>query len=478
MGEPGLGQRKVVATVAHLLKTTLIRVGNREYAKANKSFGLTTLQDRHVSINGSQIHFKFRGKTGKEWCLKHSHRRVARIVKSCQDLPGQHLFQYEDEGARARQVTSQDVNEYLRETTEWQFRRRTSAPGPARCSPRWRLREYDRVDSQAAAQSNIRRAIEAVAGRLGNTATVCRKCYVHPEVLACYLEGSLLETLNQKIRAELKNDLAESAPRRKRQRWHCFIPDFLHPNLTRKSLFLLFPRKRTARADSRQKTQTRRFRVGRHPANNRAPPHAPRTRKLRRCRRGRRHQWSARCPEARRSRATMSSSSTAASLDGAARIASTADDPVRARYDADATHRQDRRENADRAYRRSFEAVETLGRHHPTARLLSAHGNRATRSTSQATRLEPGRSRPKRKHAPGSGCRHASWISRNWQQSSKWSAPARFFPEARPRSIRPSSLRRAFARHKASARGSTRATTLRERNRRNPVSNFELRKTR
>ena len=212
MSEPGLGQRKVVATVAHLLETTLIRVGNREYAKANKSFGLTTLQDRHVSIDGSQIHFKFRGKTGKEWCLKHSHRRVARIVKSCQDLPGQHLFQYEDEGGEARQVTSQDVNEYLRETTGMAVSAKDFRTWAGTVLAAMALREYDRVDSQAAAQSNIRRAIEAVASRLGNTATVCRKCYVHPEVLACYLEGSLLETLNQKIRDELKNDLAELPP--------------------------------------------------------------------------------------------------------------------------------------------------------------------------------------------------------------------------------------------------------------------------
>lgn len=210
MAEPGLGRRKVLATVAHLLETTLIRVGNREYAKANKSFGLTTLLDRHVSIDGSQIRFKFRGKTGKEWCLKHSHRRVARIVQSCQDLPGQHLFQYEDEDGEARQVTSQDVNDYLREVTGMAVSAKDFRTWAGTVLAAMALREYDRVDSQTAA--NIRRAIEAVAARLGNTATICRKCYVHPEVLACYLEGSLIDTLNQKIRAELKNDLAELPP--------------------------------------------------------------------------------------------------------------------------------------------------------------------------------------------------------------------------------------------------------------------------
>jgi DNA topoisomerase I len=212
MAARGLGRQKVLATVAHLLETTLIRVGNREYAKTNKSFGLTTLLDRHVSIDGSQIQFKFRGKTGKEWCLKHSHRRVARIVKSCQDLPGQHLFQYEDENGETRQVTSQDVNDYLRETTGMDVSAKDFRTWAGTVLAAMALREYDRVDTQAAAQANVRRAIEAVASRLGNTATICRKCYIHPEILACYLEGSLLDTLNQKIRAEIKHDLADLPP--------------------------------------------------------------------------------------------------------------------------------------------------------------------------------------------------------------------------------------------------------------------------
>src|SRR4029079_17581870 len=115
MSERGLGRNKVLATIVHLLETTLIRVGNREYAKANKSYGLTTLQDRHANFSGTTVRFKFRGKTGKEWRLKISDRRVARIVRSCQDLPGQHLFQYEDEEGRICQVSSADVNTYLRE---------------------------------------------------------------------------------------------------------------------------------------------------------------------------------------------------------------------------------------------------------------------------------------------------------------------------------------------------------------------------
>ena len=115
MAERGLGRNKVLATVVYLLEMTLIRVGNREYARDNKSYGLTTLQDRHVTFAGSTVRFKFRGKTGKEWRLKVSDRRVARIVRSCQDLPGQHLFQYENDEGEVCQVSSADVNDYLRE---------------------------------------------------------------------------------------------------------------------------------------------------------------------------------------------------------------------------------------------------------------------------------------------------------------------------------------------------------------------------
>ena len=114
MSERGLGRRKVLATVAYLLDTTLVRVGNREYARDNKSYGLTTLQDRHVTFSGSELRFQFRGKTGKEWKLKLSDRRAARIVRSCQELPGQHLFQYEDDEDVVRQVSSADVNDYIR----------------------------------------------------------------------------------------------------------------------------------------------------------------------------------------------------------------------------------------------------------------------------------------------------------------------------------------------------------------------------
>ncbi len=212
MAERGLGRQRVLATIVHLLDTTLIRVGNREYAVANKSFGLTTLQDRHVSVDGSDIRFRFRGKTGKEWRLKVSDRRVARIVRSCQDLPGQHLFQYEDDEGVVRQVTSADVNDYLREIAGPTVSAKMFRTWAGTVLASVALREFGKVDSEAAAKRNIRNAIEAVATRLGNTATICRKCYVHPEVINAYLEGSLLKMFERKVKSELKQDLAELPP--------------------------------------------------------------------------------------------------------------------------------------------------------------------------------------------------------------------------------------------------------------------------
>ncbi|HYD14972.1 MAG TPA: DNA topoisomerase IB [Hyphomicrobium sp.] len=227
MAERGLGQQRVLATVVHLLDTTLIRVGNREYARANNSFGLTTLQDRHVSFDGSDVKFRFRGKTGKEWRLKVSDRRIARIVRCCQDLPGQHLFQYEDDEGSVRPVTSADVNDYLREVAGPTVSAKMFRTWAGTVLASVALREFGKVDSEAHAKRNIRSAIEAVAIRLGNTATICRKCYVHPEVINAYLEGSLLKTLARKVKSELKRELADLPPE------EAAVLAFLHARLRR-----------------------------------------------------------------------------------------------------------------------------------------------------------------------------------------------------------------------------------------------------
>ncbi|HTH79679.1 MAG TPA: DNA topoisomerase IB [Ramlibacter sp.] len=188
----GLPREKVLATVVHLLETTLIRVGNDEYSKENKSYGLTTLRNPHVSVEGAQLKFRFRGKSGKVWNLQLRDRRVAKIVRACQDLPGQRLFEYIDEDGQLREVASADVNAYLREITGSDVTAKDFRTWAGTVMAAFALEELEAADSQAGVKKNIKAAIERVAARLGNTPTICRKCYVHPEVLDCYMQGELL----------------------------------------------------------------------------------------------------------------------------------------------------------------------------------------------------------------------------------------------------------------------------------------------
>jgi len=188
----GLPREKVLATVVHLLETTLIRVGNDEYSKENKSYGLTTLRNPHVSVEGAQLKFRFRGKSGKVWNLQLRDRRVAKIVRACQDLPGQRLFEYSDEDGQLREVASADVNAYLREITGSDVTAKDFRTWAGTVMAAFALEELEAADSQAGVKKNIKAAIERVAARLGNTPTICRKCYVHPEVLDCYMQGELL----------------------------------------------------------------------------------------------------------------------------------------------------------------------------------------------------------------------------------------------------------------------------------------------
>ncbi|HUO22280.1 MAG TPA: DNA topoisomerase IB [Caulobacteraceae bacterium] len=191
MAERGLSQRKVLAVVARLLETTLIRVGNRAYAKQNRSYGLTTLLSRHVRVEHADLKFQFKGKSGKQWRLQVHDRRIARIVKSCQELPGQHLFQYRDAEGRGQAVTSAAVNAYLKavsgaDITAKDFRTWTGTVMAALA-----LAELGPPASATQAKRNLSAAIAQTAARLGNTPAICRKCYVHPEVIAAYLEGAL-----------------------------------------------------------------------------------------------------------------------------------------------------------------------------------------------------------------------------------------------------------------------------------------------
>lgn len=212
MGRRGLPREKVLATVVHLLEATLIRVGNDDYARTNKSYGLTTLRDPHVRIEGAELTFRFKGKSGKTWNLSVKDRRVARIVKSCQDLPGQDLFQYIDEGGERRDVTSADVNAYLREITGQDITAKDFRTWAGTVLAALALQEFEAFDSQAKAKKNLRGAIEGVAARLGNTPTICRKCYIHPEILDGYLEGALLLQVKDAVEDELRGDLESLKP--------------------------------------------------------------------------------------------------------------------------------------------------------------------------------------------------------------------------------------------------------------------------
>lgn len=191
----GLPREKVLATVVHLLETTLIRVGNDDYARRNNSYGLTTLKHRHVAVEGDGVRFRFTGKSGKQWSLHVNDRRVAKIVKSCQDLPGQELLQYLDDAGQARDVTSTDVNEYLAEITGRDITAKDFRTWAGTVHAAMALSEFESFANAAQAKRNLRAAIEKVAARLGNTPTICRKCYVHPEVLSAYLDGALLREL-------------------------------------------------------------------------------------------------------------------------------------------------------------------------------------------------------------------------------------------------------------------------------------------
>ena len=230
MRRKGLGRRKVLATVVHLLDTTLIRIGNADYARANESYGLTTLRNKHVDVSSNELRFEFKGKSGKMWKLKVRDRRIARIVRQVQELPGQQLFQYIDRSGAMRGVTSSDVNDYLREIANEPISAKDFRTWAGTVLAAMELGEYETFTSATAAKKNVREAITRVAARLGNTPTICRKCYVHPQVLDSYLAGDLAERMRRRGRAPtglepeeaavlafLKRSLLESAKKPKRK---------------------------------------------------------------------------------------------------------------------------------------------------------------------------------------------------------------------------------------------------------------------
>ncbi len=203
----GLPRRKVLATIVRLLEVTFIRVGNAEYAKENKSYGLTTMRGRHVRVKGSTVTFDFKGKSGVHHTIDLNDRRMATIVKRCQELPGYELFQYVDSDGDHHAVDSSDVNEYLQEISNQPFTAKDFRTWAGTVLACMMLREFEHFENDRQAKKNVTHAIEKVASRLGNTPSVCRKCYVHPAILDCYLSGSMLETVKQRVRDE-ENDHA------------------------------------------------------------------------------------------------------------------------------------------------------------------------------------------------------------------------------------------------------------------------------
>ena len=212
MSQRGLTREKVLATVVSLLEKTLIRVGNDEYAKKNESFGLTTLRDEHVDVTGNTVRFRFKGKSNKIWNLKLTDRRIAAVVRACADIEGQELFKYVDDSGAVRDVTSGDVNAYLQEITGEAFTAKDFRTWTGTVLAAIALQDYTHYDSEAEAKKNVVAAINRVSKSLGNTPTVCRKSYVHPAIISCYLEGSLIEQITGEIDKSMQERYAQLTP--------------------------------------------------------------------------------------------------------------------------------------------------------------------------------------------------------------------------------------------------------------------------
>jgi DNA topoisomerase I len=208
----GLPREKVLAVIVRLMEMTLIRVGNAEYAKANKSFGLTTLRDRHVAIEGGRLHISFRGKSGKRHETDINDRRLARIVKNCRDLPGYELFQYIDGNGQRRDVDSADVNEYLREIAGEDITAKDFRTWAATHLAAQALREFEAFDSDARRKRAIVDAVKKVATHLGNTPAICRRSYIHPAILDGYMDGTLLQSLADQAGAYLEENIHGMKP--------------------------------------------------------------------------------------------------------------------------------------------------------------------------------------------------------------------------------------------------------------------------
>jgi DNA topoisomerase I len=209
---PDLSRERVLALVVRLLDATCIRVGNEEYARENRSFGLTTMRERHVEVEGTNVRFQFRGKSGRAHVVDLRDARVARAITRLQELPGQELFQWIDDDGEVHGVESDDVNAYIRDAAGDDFTAKDFRTWAGTVLAAWALQELGEYASKAQAKRQVVEAVESVARHLGNTSAVCRRCYVHPEVINAHLDGELLHTLGQRAEETLVGALDELSP--------------------------------------------------------------------------------------------------------------------------------------------------------------------------------------------------------------------------------------------------------------------------
>lgn len=194
---PGLPKQKVLAAIVRLMELTRIRVGNEEYARTNQSYGLTTMQDEHVDVTGAKIHFCFKGKSGVEHDIELNDRRLAKVVKRCQDIPGQDLFQYVDPEGEYQTISSGDVNDYLREISNQDFTAKDFRTWAGTVLAASHLAEMEIASSETAAKKNITQVVKSVAVHLGNRPATCRKYYIHPAILEAYSDQTLHKIMQQ-----------------------------------------------------------------------------------------------------------------------------------------------------------------------------------------------------------------------------------------------------------------------------------------
>jgi len=202
LGRSGLPREKVLATVVRLIDLTYIRVGSARYAKDNGSFGLTTMRDRHVDVNGGTLRFEFRGKGGKQQSVDVHDPRLARIVKRCQEIPGQQLFQYLEQNGTRRAISSDDVNAYVKEIAGQDFTAKDFRTWAGSVLALQALRGVAVAPTARETRRNVYAAIECVAAELRNTVAVCRACYVHPAVITAYVDGSLAGLRVRRVRSK------------------------------------------------------------------------------------------------------------------------------------------------------------------------------------------------------------------------------------------------------------------------------------